>query len=132
MQTRREYLVGQGLAKAGRGKFSTAAKAALDVARAKGVKFSDDDTPAPRTAAPVEVDTAPVSVDPRNSNYLFQDEYRFPESEYKGIDPDGKEVSLRECCNTCRVSLLNHACNAPTIHGNVVVRIIGRKVVHAA
>ena len=45
MATRREYLVSKGLAKEGRGKFSTAANVALASARAEGVVFDDDPTP---------------------------------------------------------------------------------------
>lgn len=44
MATRREFLVEQGLAKPGRGKFSFEAHAALADARAKGVVFDDDPT----------------------------------------------------------------------------------------
>lgn len=44
MMTQREYLVSKGLAKAGRGKFSNAAKAEIAKAISQGVSFSD---PAP-------------------------------------------------------------------------------------
>lgn len=133
MQTRRDYLVSLGLAKPGRGKFSTIAKAALDKARSEGIKFSDDDAPAPRQSTPkADAPATPVPVDPRNTHFLFPDEYRFPEAEYKGTDPTGHEVSLRECCNLCRVSLVNHGCDAPTIHGNIVVRIVRRREANVA
>lgn len=48
MQTKREYLVNLGLAKANaRGRFSLEAKEALVKARAEGVTFSDDNKPKP-------------------------------------------------------------------------------------
>lgn len=132
MQTRRDYLVSLGLAKPGRGKFSNDAKQALVKARAEGVKFSDDDAPvksAPvslvKGDAPVKETTAPKS-EAGMTPYLTPDEYRFPEREYRGITFDNgkrKEVSLRECCNTCRVSLVNHMCDSPTILAGISVKI---------
>lgn len=49
MTTKREYLVTQGLAQPGRGRFSKAAVEALDAATASGVVFDDG------VAAPKEV-----------------------------------------------------------------------------
>lgn len=125
MQSKRDYLVGLGLAKPGRGKFSNAGKEAIAKAEAGGMKFSDVSTgPIVSKPAPA-VKSEPVQSD-GNSNYLFPDEYRYPESEYRAFvfnDGKRKPVSLRECCNTCRVSLVNHACENPTIHGNVAVKI---------
>lgn len=130
MQTRREYLVGLGLAKAGRGKFSKDALAALDAARAKGVKFSDDDAPAKPVKAKAEIRTDEPKAEPvkdaRDTPYMAPDEYRFPEGEYRAVSwENGKRKvwSLRECCNVCRVSLVNHSCDHPTILGNIVVKI---------
>lgn len=127
MQSKREYLVGLGLAKPGRGKFSNAAKEALAKAEAEGMKFSDNSVPAIRpTEKPTgnsDEPAAPVRIDPRESAYIFPSDFRFPEAEYKAVGTDGKTYSMRECCNTCMVSLTNHACNSPTIHGNMVVHI---------
>lgn len=123
----RDALVKEGLAKPGRGKFSNAAKEWLDGQVAKGVKFDDY----PKGAAPVksveetEKPTAPVASDPRDTPYILPSDYRFPEAEYKAVGGN-REYSLRECCNTCRVSLVNHACDAPTIHDNIVVSIVRR------
>lgn len=130
MQTKREYLVGLGLAKPGRGKFSNAAKEALAKAEAEGVKFSDIVTKIPvptgnATEKPAGGQT-PKEIDPRDTAWLSPSDYRFPEAEYRGVTfRDGKkvEVSLRECCNSCMVSLVNHACDSPTILGDVVVKI---------
>lgn len=127
MQTKREYLIGLGLAKEGRGKFSNAAKEALVKAEANGVKFSDvvANVPTPKpTEAPKEA-TAPKT-DPTQTPFLTPDEYRFPEAEYRAVawlDGKRKFYSLRECCNSCRVSLVNHSCDAPTILGDITVKI---------
>jgi len=132
MTTRREALVKAGLAKPGRGKFSKDANAWLDAQRAAGVKFSDDDAPVRTLAAPKsKVDAvAKVREAAQTStmpDFFLPDEYRFPEKEFKAIERrDGKRIqhSMRECCNTCRVSLVNHGCDAPTILGNIVVEIV--------
>lgn len=130
MQTKREYLVGLGLAKPGRGKFSNDAKKALAEAEAKGIKFSDIVTKIPtgksEPTGNATEKSAGGQIDPRDTAWLSPSDYRFPEAEYRGITfRDGKrvEVSLRECCNLCRVSLVNHMCDNPTILGDIVVKI---------
>lgn len=128
MQTRREYAASLGLAKAGaRGKFSNAAKEAIAKAEADGMTFSDaaPNRPAPEPAGQNEPKPE-AKADPRDTPYLTADEYRFPESVYRAVRFDnGKRVavSLRECCSPCGVSLVNHACASPVIHGNVAVTI---------
>lgn len=138
LETRRDYLVRLGLAKPGRGKFSNDGKAALAKAESEGMKFLDN---APAGAAPKptgntgpeskptekSTENPPKAYSPKESLYLTPDEYRYPESEYRAVaEVGGKKVtySMRECCNTCRVSLVNHGCESPTIHGNVVVTIV--------
>lgn len=126
MQTKRDYLVGLGLAKPGRGKFSNAAKEALAKAEAEGMKFSDA---APKATGPVKTDepTTKVTAPAGESAYIVPSDFRFPIGEYVAVarDEDGKRVihSLRECCNTCRVSLTNHFCDSPTILGLIPVKI---------
>lgn len=142
LQTRRDWLAAQGLAKAGaRGKFSNAAKAALAEADAKGMQFLDGASP---TGPKTSVETKPtgnsgpaITKDKKptgnsaggqiNSPYLFPSDFRYPEAEYVAVarDANGKRIlhSMRECCNTCRVSLTNHGCESPSIHGNVTVKI---------
>ena len=54
-------------------------------------------------------------------------DFRFPEKSfeaYEFVDGKKKSVSLRECCNTCRVSLVNHACDEPTYLNNRKVFIV--------
>ncbi len=136
MQTKRDWLVSKGLAKPGRGKFSNAAKEALAKAEAEGVKFSDAVVPTKNATAPKPTGNPTKNSDGGQSDrktdagmsaYLFPSDFRYPEDEYKAVGTDGKTYSMRECCNTCRVSLTNHACNTPTIHGNMVVHIRERR-----
>lgn len=125
----RDALVKQGLAKPGRGKFSNDAKQWLNAQVAAGVKFSDypkESTGAVVPATPATDNTPkPIASNPYDTLYLSPSDFRFPEDTYKAVEVGGKKVhSLRECCNTCRVSLTNHACAAPTIHGNIAVEIV--------
>lgn len=127
MTTRREALITAGLAKPGRGKFSREAMAWLDAERAKGTKFSDDTT-APVVSAkrgPTKNSDVP-NKSTEIGEYVFPSDFRFPEGEYVAFArAGGKKVfySMREVCNNCGVSLVNHGCNSPVIHGNVVLTI---------
>lgn len=130
MQTRREYAASLGLAKAGaRGKFSNEAKAAIAKAEAEGMRFADSSTAPKATGNPTGTSDAPEvlgKTDPRDSAYILPSDYRFPEDEYRARGPKGETYGMRECCNACGVSLLNHACNEPTIHGNIPITIVRR------
>lgn len=130
MKSRREALAEVGLAKAGaRGKFSNAAKQWLADQESKGVKFSDSNATAPVAvkSAPTKNSGAPSKeTETGMADYVFPSDYRFPESEYVAFARVGgkKEFhSLREVCNNCRVSLVNHGCNSPVIRGNIVLTI---------
>lgn len=131
LETRRAYLVRLGLAKEGRGKFSNAAKDALAKADKEGYEFLDGPSPTGngsgpiRSTAEIDTQTEPVvkKVDPRDTPWIAPEDYRFPEAEYQAVGQvDGKRVvySMRECCGVCRVSLLNHSCDAPTVYGQPV------------
>lgn len=128
MQSKREYLVGLGLAKDGRGKFSNAAKEALVKAEASGMTFSDINKVIKPTGAsaipaePVEIPKPKAS----DSLYVSPSDFRFPEDNYKAIGSDGKTYGMREGCNTCGVSLTNHACNTPSVFENITVRIVAK------
>ena len=130
LETRRDYLVRLGLAKPGRGKFSNAAKEALSKADAEGREFLDGPSPKGNGSGPV-LSTVPVTGDKTTTvakvglvDYMFPSDFRYPEAEYKAVEVVGKkEHSLRECCNSCKVSLTNHMCDSPTIHNNVRVTI---------
>ena len=133
MQTKREWLAERGLAIAGaRGKFSKAANEALVKAQKEGITFAEVNPAKPAKPAPVK-NKATGAVAPKPApvksaglvDYLMPSDFRYPEGEYKAVEVVGKTVhSLRECCNTCRVSLTNHMCDSPTILGNIPVRIV--------
>lgn len=123
MTTKREYLVSLGLAKPGRGKFSNDAKAVLAKAIADGKVFSDAE---PKVSVPRANKGADNSPKPTGETlYICPSDFRFPEGEYVA-KAAGKSYSMRECCNTCRVSLTNHGCDNPTIHNNISVKIVRR------
>lgn len=124
MQTEREYLVGLGLAKEGRGKFSNLAKEALVKAKSEGMTFKA--TGPTRSSVPTGTSDKTEVVgktDPTFTAYLSPSDFRFPEAEYKAIGSDKKTYSMRECCNLCRVSLVGHMCDNPTILGGIAVVI---------
>lgn len=88
MVTKREYLVEKGLAKAGHGRFSNAAKEAIKAAINKGIKFDEGE------AAGSGVDaTAEPRHDRREGMYVFQ-------------NPDGRkfERSHKTACVECGYS----------------------------
>lgn len=131
MSTARDYLVSKGLAKPGRGKFSNAAKDELARALSAGTKFSDwpknATGPVARpTKSSGESKAAPVKASPTESLYISPSDFRFPEDEYVAKGPNGEKYSMRECCNTCRVSLTNHACASPSVYDNIAVSIVRR------
>lgn len=104
--TAREFLVGQGLAKAGRGKFSNVAKEALAEAIAGGMEFSDYTIKG--SSAKVEetsYETAPMTW-PNGTA-------RFKET--------GKKVSMSSACNGCGYSLNWCECATPRVYSKVVV-----------
>lgn len=124
VQTRREYLAEKGLAKIGRGKFSTAAKEELVRARAAGIKFSDEvvtEVVKPTGETVTEVKPKPKA-DP--GMWKSPDEYRYPEATYKAHYLDGTDkvaVSLREACQNCGLSLCDHRCHTPVVLGQPVI-----------
>ncbi len=89
----REYLISKGLAKPGRGRFSNAAKAELERARAGGMKIGASQS------APS--DTAVVEVPP----------YTWPN--HKAVTLDGEEVSMANACLNCPTSLYWCECGKP-------------------
>ena len=124
MPTKREYLVSLGLAKAGRGKFSNEAKAALEKALAEGMTFSDQTPPAKNSVTKNSTGKTEVKSSDQNSvPYVSPDEYRFPEDAYRAVGKrKGKRTvySMREACNNCGYSLTNHLCASPSVLGEPV------------
>jgi hypothetical protein len=104
--TAREFLVGQGLAKAGRGKFSNVAKEALAAAIEAGTEFSDY-TIAGRTAK-VEQETYEIAP------------MTWPNGSARFVDT-GKKVSMNSACNSCGYSLSWCECASPRVYSKEVV-----------
>lgn len=50
----------------------------------------------------------------------------FPENDWTAVDKSGKVWGMRECCNNCRVSLVQCHCDSPTILGDIAVSIKSR------
>lgn len=48
----------------------------------------------------------------------------YAEKSYKAVGNDGKTYGMRECCNNCRVSLVQNHCANPTILGDIPVKIV--------
>jgi len=98
----REYLIQQGLAKAGRGKFSNDAKAVLNTAVADGMVFTDytGEGKAKEPTYETPAQTHPNGV------------ARFKETGFK--------VSMVNACNGCGYSLYWCECNQPRVFGKAV------------
>lgn len=114
---KREWLISKGLAKAGRGKFSNAAKDALAKAEANGMVFDDAPAkPAPKVKAVVK-DTPKESVsDSPITEIMFANE--MPNYGREWFVRNGKrKVSIGPAtvCGNCRYSLIGHTCNDPVI-----------------
>jgi hypothetical protein len=114
MATKREYLVGLGLAKPGRGRFSADAKAALAKAEAEGTVFSDGKDasespdsepraprpvstkgegqaftykPEPSNTTPVQTYAPPFNVSPKVRNV----------GQILGVDERGTQIAFANC-----------------------------------
>lgn len=114
MQSAREWLVPQGLAKPGRGKYSNAAKAALDAAVAEGTKFSDwpkSDTTVKQSDGTTKkvkaakpsgvVEEAPAVWGPTTRIFYTENGKR---KEYTHA------FKMRQCCFHCSVSVSHCLC----------------------
>lgn len=116
MQTEREYLYSLGLTKAptGRGRFSTAAHAALSKAKADGMQFAGN-APAPTKTIVKSKPKATVTVS--NTENLGDAYLRYGKYDmsFEGYDDNGKRyvVSGRNAC-MCGYSLVGHTCDSPT------------------
>lgn len=115
MTTRRDYLIGLGLAKAGKGKFSNAAKDAIAKAEADGTIFSDSSASVP---APKVRVAKPISTEPKVSNsdpgvMLDEDLAHFGVEFFYRKDGKKKPLSNRAACMNCGYSLIAHQCNLP-------------------
>jgi hypothetical protein len=114
----KEYLVKHGyLKEITRGRLSLANIQILKEAVANGAKITG-----------YEIEKSGVSVSKVNPDtfveYVCPSDYRFPETEYKVTTPKDfpfpKGVGMRNVCDTCHVSLVNHLCDNPRLFGYTV------------
>jgi len=106
--TAREYLVGKGLAKAGRGKFSNAAKEHLSEAIAAGMVFSDYSEKG--SSAKVNMTEESYEIAPMT----------WPNGSARFVE-NGKKISMKSACNSCGYSLGWCECATPRVYSKVVV-----------
>lgn len=123
---------------AGRGRIPAKGHAWLKAQYDEGIRFSDwpngkvevtkteakGDEPAKSTVKVVRA--ASTSGEKVISEII----YTYPEDEfeaYEFVNGKKKPVSMRECCNTCRVSFVGHRCSNPTYLDYRKVFIIPKK-----
>lgn len=135
MSSRRDYLISLGLAKAGRGKFSNEAKAALEKAIAGGMTFSDN-APTPKAAKPVKsspkvqtnADASAHGSDSTTEILMPSDLRYYGKRWFATIEGKEVEISERAACTNCQYSLIAHACNIPQALSpkNGIVSVVAR------
>lgn len=137
VQKAKVALVEAGIIKtAGRGRISADGHAWLKQQYDAGMRFSDwpkGEITVTKTEAsagkPAET-TVKVTREAGPSNAVVEPLITYPESQYEAyefVDGKKKAVGMRECCNTCRVSLVGHVCEEPTILGNRRVYITPKR-----
>lgn len=125
MQTRKQWLLSEGhIKEAGRGRISAENLARISKAYESGIRFSDW-TPGNTEIRNGETVTK-NSVVPR---VLAEYTILYPENQFKAIEANNTERSMRSACNNCRVSLIQCSCGSPRIvardgSGSVLVSIV--------
>jgi hypothetical protein len=71
--------------------------------------------------APAPIVTKAVA---SNEKIIADFTIHYPEDKWQAKDTKGKRVGMREVCNNCRVSLVQCTCGAPTILGDIAVKIV--------
>lgn len=135
MQKAKEALVAAGIIKtAGRGRISGAGHAWLKEQHDKGVRFADwpkGEVKVTKSEGSAESKVKVIRTEQSAVKTIADiPPYRFPEEKFEAYEFVGgkkKPVGLRECCNTCRVSLVAHMCEEPTYLNNRKVFIVPKK-----
>lgn len=124
--TRKDYAVTLGLAKAGKGRMSREAHAAVDKAIAEGMTFTD--VRVSKDAAPKGPVVAKDGPQDAVENPYGDAFMRYPMDQLFTYEDDkGKShvVNARQACMGCGYSLVGHTCNSPVVltkHGKRPVR----------
>lgn len=110
---KRDWLVSQGLAKPGRGKFSNAAKEALVAAAENGIVFIDKSVSVGTVRTVVDGE---IVEEKRELNPFAHHPEPIREGmvTFNGTDGFTLEVNSSEACNSCRYSLGWCYCKVPT------------------
>jgi hypothetical protein len=140
VQKAKVALVEAGIIKsAGRGRISAEGHAWLAKQHNAGTRFSDwpkGEITVTKTEAtaekPAESKVKVIRTASSTGEQTIADipPYRFPEEDfeaYEFVNGKKKPVGLRECCNTCMVSLVAHQCEDPTYLNNRKVFIVRKK-----
>lgn len=107
--------------KAGKGRISLAADARCRELAAQGYRIKGYETTNTATAK-VEVKKVVSTNEKIISDFVIL----YPRDMYKAVAADGKVYGMAECCNNCRVSLVQNHCDNPTILGDIAVKIVPR------
>jgi hypothetical protein len=91
----------------------------------KGYEVSTS-TPAPAYTGTVALGKTVKKVAVNNEKVIRDFVIFYEESMYKAVALDKTVYSMREVCNTCRVSLVQNHCESPTILGGIAVTITPR------
>jgi hypothetical protein len=113
VQTRKQWLLAEGHIEphqAGRGRISADNQKLVEAAYEKGLRFSDW---APSNTEIHAGNAVAKNSVPRNVTGEFT--ILYPENQFKVLEGNGTERSLKEACNNCRVSLVQCACGSPRI-----------------
>lgn len=109
----------------GRGRISRENHAWLDAEQAAG-RIRISNAVIPKATAPVADKAAPKQTKYGSNTEKVVNDFTilYHWDAYHAKGGDGKTYSMREVCNTCRVSLVQNVCEHPTILGNIPVKII--------
>lgn len=132
MKSANEALLAAGMIKAiTRGRRSRANTEWLDAQVAKGTKFSDypkGSVPVPAKPVVEKPKSDGTSKASQGKEKVIADYVVFYDiNTMECVEPNGTTHSLAECCNNCRVSLVQCHCGAPSIYNNIPVTIRVKK-----
>lgn len=83
-------------------------------------------SPASNTTAVSVSEPVVTKVAVSNEKVIREFHIFWDEQSYTALDKTGKVWSMRNACNTCRVSLVQCHCGNPTIFGDIGVTIVAK------
>lgn len=109
--------------KLGRGRMPAGGDAHCRSLAAKGYRIKGYDPPTSTSTAPVTAADV-VKSKPAAGKVIEEFVIFYDKNAYKAVGPENKVYGMAEVCNTCRVSLVQNHCEAPTILGGIPVKIV--------